>query len=616
MSRIDRFDPPVYRICDDVLLYIISIYATAPTDDPNPNRFVYDRDSLTCISHVCSLWRRLAHGYPNFWSLVTVSISSREPETQIAHQLALARACPIEVRVYGQTDDILDDEEKIIRAIANALKGSMSRWRVLSLSLPDTSGLLSAFFSIFSGDAPLSLECLDIMQFCPVRSLYIPLGPAKSGIHVSLMCSIPSFSPAFGLAIAHLTINFGPGFSIDDIFICLQSCANLEYLALRTIAHEYYREPLTLPYRPIPLPRLRHISVAGSHDIERLLNRLVFSSLSHLELRKFIWSHGLLAYFDSIIHHFPKLLTLTLKGRYFRYIGNNRHAVPHFHPGDAVVLPLAKEFIVSGGYDFASNLIQRMILPNVQCLKLGDTIKRGKSQTGAPPTPLSLPTLMELEIRGPGGFHFLDHLDLPSLDSLRLQGPTDEHDLASIGIHVYGLLQRSTPPLRVLRPVDVLISDDDLARYLRLVPQVEKLELNGCLAISDAFFHLLAEPSSVNGETDWLLLRLNIFELSIPSDAENAKITPRGVVEFLKSRNGPSSTRTGAVPRIAGSLAFPYALEADVNDARSTIEASSLIKPNNNIWANHTFSQSLDVAIIWPIPPSYELSILGQLYGS
>jgi len=159
----------------------------------------------------------------------------------------------------------------------------------------------------------------------------------------------------------------------------------------------------------------------------------------------------------------------------------------------------------------------------------------------------TLLTLTTLEINT--SLYLLHYIHAPGLQSLTLCSQVGEiSNLESL----HALVVRSGPPLHTLRLTRVDIPEILFIQCLEALPLLETLQLHECIA-SDAVLNALVTSPSAEDRAGWLLPRLKRIDL-----ASNYHITASGFIEFIASRNGPSSTSaTGArPPRIEGAVSF------------------------------------------------------------
>jgi len=371
---------------------------------------------------------------------------------------------------------------------------------------------------------------------------------------------VPKFTPSFQSAVTSIAIASDTNYQTDIVFLLLRSCPNLVDISLDSSSTQL--RPSILPH-PIFLPHLTHLRTSLSSGLE-VVSALRLFSLEYLHLSRVSWTTAAVEFLTRVFQTCPSLSRILL-------LSNPRspaEILDNFTP-DASVAPIVldnvTEFHISGA-PIIYPLLRQLALPRVQVLELEHLpfdVAYNFTSSPAHLTSLSLrhigdpfrtfryltfPALTSLELFNAP--NFLDCIHSPQLNYLALR--CDTYDRPSLG-SLRHFTERSEPiMLHTLRLKGVEIADGDLIWCLERFPHLRDLALVEC-SVSDVVLRALETPS-MEKSSGWLLPHLTVIEFK-----DNDDMTPRGVIEFLKSRNGlsPWFHAAPAVPRrVEGRLSF------------------------------------------------------------
>ncbi|KDQ19222.1 hypothetical protein BOTBODRAFT_433015 [Botryobasidium botryosum FD-172 SS1] len=595
-NPIAAIETPIYRLPNEIILDIlIDIYGPATISSGDGS--TKERIALN-LSQTCRSWRNLIHNCSHFWVPISMPCQESEALDIAAQRFEYAGQRPLSINIYSIPDSTAPHSRRAIRL----LQESVERWAWISIGtslqfvdvlLQECDGFAATLQSFVihppiptnhDNEIPLSLA-LNIPNTRLVSS--------RNGLHVELHYCIPSFTPSFGRAITHLSVEIPEGDSIYNIIDTLRSCPNLVDLSF---THYAPLKPIHF-IKSIPLLRLTNLYI----DICRA-DILPFFQLAILETFRFFsaeWSDLVVASVLKIMDQCRGLSTF--RGGVTFYPRDLRLQPHPIQPSDndaaistapipSIVSSSIKEFELFQHTPTPAvrAFLLRLALPQAVSLSLTNIpldavhhlisgadqleVVSLRSIHGISPCHprFSLSALEALILAN--SLHVLSHLHVPNLEQLVLIGLGNE---VSTGL-LTELVSSSSPPLvkLVMRGIPVL--DGDFVQALRGIPTLRNMSVRRCFGISDSSFYALATPSE---DGQYILPALEKIDFA------GCAITPGGALALLQSRNKMPPTGGaggGAVPPcIKGHVEFG-GVPSDTDRAALEVRHCNLFFPGQH----------------------------------
>lgn len=348
--------------------------------------FIRNGVSQLLIVRVCSLWRRLLHSYPLFWTTIRVFGLESRDVARVAHFIRLAADCPFEI-VIQPDNTVLDSIQEIRAAQRLATLLSENIHAVRTLSVHASAPVLATFFGSLAGlaSALKSLSIVSLLkyrghhthEFLPV-SIELPFDlPARITLTLAHSDGV-RLSPSLSSKVTTILVTpFGTiPYPILDLF---RSCANVVDVFVQGMGDIVFELPSPHEILPIRLPHLTSLSFDGlSSDsivnLHAILDALHIPAVKLLTIAQHTWDEFLLNSLIALVRQCSALDLLELKSSPQRssHMDGGDH-FPRVNAEDPLILPSITKLYVTGGGPFIYRFLGRATLPNLKSLKFAST---------------------------------------------------------------------------------------------------------------------------------------------------------------------------------------------------------------------------------------------------
>ncbi|ESK81586.1 hypothetical protein Moror_11143 [Moniliophthora roreri MCA 2997] len=298
-SAVSRIPVEIWR---EIFMIICTMNYSFSMDTAAPNDiyvalYAYD------LSHVCSLWRDIAHATPKLWSSFSVNYHNLQPDISYPLHIYLTNSkdSPLSIQISFQRSYRAKPDGPPFwlthsgRNTFETLLEHASRWEMLDLVIEDKSEPFLRHFSPEAFSLPLLRKFVDNCPFSAhnaededtVRWFWDAIRTAPLIHDVILDASsnmdVDSYPyhQLMSMEIRHIERN-------QHILHILPSCTRLQSLKIGVIVYYLGRQPSI----PVTLNSLKTLEIGLIYppkQIEDLLNSLTFPSLTSLELK--CWHH-------------------------------------------------------------------------------------------------------------------------------------------------------------------------------------------------------------------------------------------------------------------------------------------------------------------------------------